>query len=76
VPLQRPLSSDGRTELPEGPVHAIGVGFAMSGELAAVFSQKFYTPEPAYGNKHPRPVIDLLVSLDASHNIGKIERCE
>jgi hypothetical protein len=62
--------------VPERPVHAIGVGFAMSGELAAVFSQEFYAQEPAYGNKHPRRVIDLLVSLDASHNIDKIGRCE
>jgi hypothetical protein len=53
--------------VPEGQVDAIGVGFAMSGELAAVFSPKFYAPEPALGNKHPKRVIDLLVSLDASH---------
>ena len=45
-------------------------------ELAAMFSQEFYAQEPAYGNKHPRRVIDLLVSLDASHNIDKIGRCE
>jgi hypothetical protein len=35
--------------------------------LAAVFSQEFYAQEPALGNKHPKRVIDLLVSLDASH---------
>ena len=62
--------------MPEGPVHAIGVSFAMSGELAAAFSPKFYAPEPAYGNKHPKRVIDLLVSLDALHNIDNIGRCE
>jgi hypothetical protein len=45
-------------------------------ELAAVFSQKFYGQEPAYGNKHPKRVIDLLVSLDASHNIHNTGRCE
>jgi hypothetical protein len=44
--------------------------------LAAVFSQKFYAPEPGYGNKHPKRVIDLLVSLDASHNIDKTGRYE
>jgi hypothetical protein len=68
--------SDGRTAVPEGPIHAIGVGFAMSGKLAAVFSQEFYAQEPALGNKHPKRVIDLLVSLDASHNIDKIGRCD
>jgi hypothetical protein len=76
VPLQRPLSTDRRTEVPEGPVHAIGVGFAMSGKLAAVFSHKFYAQEQDLGNKHPKRVIDLLVSLDASHNIDKIGRCD
>jgi hypothetical protein len=32
--------------------------------------------EPGYRNKHPKRVIDLLVSLDASHNIDKTGRCE
>jgi hypothetical protein len=57
-------------------IHAIGVGFAMSGKLAAVFSQEFYAQEPTLGNKHTKRVIDLLVSLDASHNIDKIGRCD
>jgi hypothetical protein len=48
----------------------------MSGKLAAVFSQEFYAQEPTLGNKHTKRVIDLLVSLDASHNIDKIGRCD
>ena len=36
-------------------------------ELAAAFSQEFYAQQPALGNKRPKRVIDLLVSLDASH---------
>jgi hypothetical protein len=43
-------------------------------ELAAAFSQEFYAQQPALGNKRPKRVIDLLVSLDASHNIDEIGR--
>jgi hypothetical protein len=38
-------------------------------ELAAAFSQEFYAQQPDFGNKHPKRVIDLLVSLDASREL-------